>query len=305
MSTIDLTEFDDDGFVLHFGGRTHEVDALTFGNALVSFAEAIRAINQEVNPGFNLEIAIDAVGPGSFRARLKTAKKTLRNLFSVDIPRDIIIGLLTALLWEKVINPDEPPRIIINDDSVIIEHGSDRIVVPREAYEAKARVEANPAVNRHIARAMEVMENDPSVESFGIARGLSDPIPVIEFPRAVFPVIRQSALLRPEEGSRYVDNDAVLSVHKAVFERSTRKWEFIWNGFKISAPILDQTFFDRLEARQVAIKQGDAFKAVLRVHQTVDKMTGNWLNEKYEVVFVGDLLARRPDQIAADFSRGE
>lgn len=304
MNTIDLSTFDDDGFVLHFGGRTHEVDALTFGNALVSIAEAIRAINQEVNPGFALEIAIDAVGPGSFRARLKTAKKTLKNLFSGNIPRDIIIGILSTLLWEKVISPDEPPQIIINDDSVIIEHGSDRIIVPREAYEAKTRIQASPTVNRHIARAMEVMENDPSVESFGIARGLRDPEPVIEFPRSTFPVIRQNALPRPEEGTRYVDQDVVISVHKAVFERSARKWEFIWNGFKISAPILDQTFFDRLEARQIAIKQGDAFKATLRVHQAFDKMTGNWLNEKYEVVSVGDLIVRRPDQITADFSGG-
>lgn len=302
MSTIDLSKFDDDGFVLHFGGRSNEVDALTFGNALVSIAEVIRAINQEVNPGFSLEIAIEAVGPGSFRARLKTMKKTLKNLFSGNVPRDIIIGILSTLLWEKVINPEVPPRITINDDSVIIEHGSDRIIVPREAYEAKGRVEANPAVNRHIARTMEVMENDPSVETFGIARGLSDPEPVIEFPRAVFPVIRQNAQPRPEAGNRYVDQDVVVSVHKAVFERSARKWEFIWNGFRISASILDQTFFDRLEARQIAIKQGDVFKVTLRVHQAFDKMTGNWINEKYEVIAVGEMLARRPDQLTADFS---
>lgn len=304
MYTVDLLEFDDDGFVLHFGGRTNEVDALTFGNALVSIAEAIRAINQQINPGFALEIAIDAVGPGSFRARLKTAKKTLKNLFSANIPRDIIIALLTTFLWEKVISPDEPPKIIVNDNSVIIEHGSDRIIVPREAYDAKAKVEANPTVNRHIARAMEVLEADPSVESFGIAKGLRDPEPVIEFPRWTFAIIRQNASPRPEEGSRYEDHEVVVSVHKAVFERSTRKWEFIWNGFKISAPILDQTFFDRLEARKVAIKQGDAFKATLRVHQIFDKMTGNWLNEKYEVIAVGDLVDRRPDQLSADFSDG-
>lgn len=302
MTTFDLSAFDDDGFVLHFGGRTHEIDALTFGNALVSIAEAVRAINLEVNPGFALEIAIDAVGPGSFRARLKTVKKTLKNLFSGSVPRDIIIGILTTLLWEKVLNPEGPPKIIINDDSVIIEHGADRIVVPREAYEAKKKVEASPAVNRHIAKAMEVLENDPSVESFGIARGLRDPEPVIEFPRWMFPVIRENTMQRPEEGRRFEDKDAVVSVHKAVFERSTRKWEFIWNGFKISAPILDQTFFDRLEARTVAIKQGDAFNAILRIHQTYDKMSGNWINERYEIITVGDLISRRPDQLSVDFS---
>ncbi|MFZ1726706.1 MAG: hypothetical protein WBO29_11040 [Albidovulum sp.] len=302
MTTIDLSAFDDDGFVLHFGGRTHEVDALTFGNALVSIAEAVRAINQEVNPGFALEIAIDAVGPGSFRARLKTAKKTLKNLFSLDIRRDVVIPILCALLYDKVINPDQPPQIIVNDYSVIIEHGADRIIVPRDAYEAKKKVEASPAVNRHIAKAMEVMENDPSVESFGIATGLRDPEPLVEFPRSKFPVIRQNAMPRPEEGSRYEDKDVVVSVHKAVFERSTRKWEFIWNGFKISAPILDQTFFDRLEARTVAIKQGDAFKAVLRIHQTYDKMSGNWINERYEIITVGDLIAQSPHQLSVGFS---
>lgn len=304
MTTIDLSEFNDDGFVLHFGGRTHEVDALTFGNALVSIAEAVRAINQEVNPGFALEIAIDAVGPGSFRARLKTAKKTLKNLFSLDIRRDVIIPILCALLYDKVINPDQPPQITINDDSVIIQHGDDRIIVPREAYDAKKKVEASPAVNRHIAKAMEVMENDPSVESFGIATGLRDHEPLVEFPRSMFAVIRQNASPRPEEGNRHEDKDVVVSVHKAVFERSARKWEFIWNGFRISAPILDQTFFDRLEARTVAIKQGDAFKAVLRIHQTYDKMSGNWINERYEIITVGDLISRRPDQLSVDFSNG-
>lgn len=299
MATIDLTHFGDDGFVLHFGGKSHEVDALTFGNALISLSEAVRAINQEINPGFGLEIAIDAVGPGSFRARLKTAKKSLKNLFSGEIPKDILIALLGAFLWEKVINPQEPPIVIVNDESVIIQHGNDRIIVPREAYEVRERVNSNPTLNRQVARAMETMENDPSIESFGIARDLKDPEPIIELPREVFPIIRENTLPRPEDGKRFIDKDAVISIHKAVFERSLRKWEFIWDGFRISAPILDQSFFDQLEARSIAIKQGDAFTATLRIHQTLDKMTGNWMNEKYEVLIVGDRISRRPDQLSA------
>jgi hypothetical protein len=50
MAIVDLREFDDSSFVLHFGGPTHEVDALTFGSALVSIAGALRAINREINP---------------------------------------------------------------------------------------------------------------------------------------------------------------------------------------------------------------------------------------------------------------
>lgn len=301
MTTVDLRGFDDDGFVLHFGGRTNEVDALTFGNALVSLAEAIRAINHEVNPGYGLEIAIEAVGPGSFRAKLKTAKKSLRNLFSSTSAREIVIALFATFLWEKVISPDEPPRITINSDAVIIEHGSDRIIVPKEAFDHKQRVEKSPAVNRHVAKSMEVLESDPSVTSLGIVRGLRDPEPVIEFPRETFPVIRRNAVPPPEEGHRYEDHEVVLTVHKAVFERSARKWEFVWSGFRISAPIMDQVFFDRLEGREVSIQQGDAFKAVLRVHQAFDRMSETWLNEKYEVIEMGEKISRKPDQTVAGF----
>jgi len=273
----------------------------TFGNALVSLAEAIRAINHEVNPGYGLEIQIEAVGPGSFRARLKTTKKSLRNLFSGASARDVVIALFATFLWEKVISPDEPPRIIIDGEAVIIEHGDDRIIVPKEVFDQKAKVERSSSVNRHVARSMEVLESDPSVTSLGIARGLRDPEPVIEFPREMFPIIRHNAVLPPEEGRRHQDHDAVLTVHKAVFERSTRKWEFVWSGFRISAPIVDQSFFDRLEGREVSLGQGDAFKATLRVHQVFDRMSGTWLNERYEVISVGELVARRPDQSSVAF----
>ena len=236
MATIDLRAFDDQGFVIHFGGDTHQIDAVTFGNALVSIAEALRAINHEVNPGHSIEIAIEAVGPGSFRARLKTIKKSLRNLFSGELARDLIVALLATFLWEKVINPSISPTIIVNDDSVVIEYNGDRIIVPKEAYDQKTKIEKSKPVNQHIARAMDVLENDSSVTSFGIARGLSDPTPVLEIPRSDFSIIRDRTLSEPNEKARHVDHQVVLSIHKAVFERSARKWEFIWNGFRISAP---------------------------------------------------------------------
>jgi hypothetical protein len=73
----------------------------------------------------------------------------------------------------------------------------------------------------------------------------------------------------------------------------------VWNGFRMSAPILDQTSFDRLETRQVSLRQGDAFQVVLRVHQVYDALAGTWLNESYEVMAVGEMIARRPDQSEA------
>ena len=68
MGTIDLRELNSDQIVIHFGGALTSVDAYTFGNSLVSLADTIRAINETINPGQNIEIRLDAVGLGSFRA---------------------------------------------------------------------------------------------------------------------------------------------------------------------------------------------------------------------------------------------
>lgn len=305
MATVDLTVFDDQGFVIHFGGDTHQIDAVTFGNALVSIAEALRAINHEVNPGHSIEIAIEAVGPGSFRARIKTIKKSLKNLFSGDLAHDLVVALLAAFLWDKVISPTEPPVIIVNDDSVIVEHGGDRIIISKEAYEQKQKIERSKAVNHHVNHAMEVLENDSSVTSFGIARKISDPKPVLDIPRSDFALIRQNTLAPTDDKARHVDHQVVLSIHKAVFERSTRKWEFIWNGFRISAPILDQSFFDRLEKREISLKQGDCFTVTLRVHQVYDPFSGQWVNDRYEVLAVGAVVARAAEQQPMRFTDEE
>jgi hypothetical protein len=299
MATIDLREFDDSSFVLHFGGLSHEVDALTFGSALVSIAGALRALNREINPGYSLEVAIDALGAGSFRARLKTEKKSLANLFSTENTANWVIGGLVAILLDRSIFPPERPIIKVSHDMVIVQNGDDRVIIPKEVFDKVPTLERSVEVNQNIAKAMEALENDRSVKSFGITKGMNDPAPLIDIPREVFPVIRQNSERSTDDTKRHYDTEAVLTIHKAVFEKSKRKWEFVWNGFKISAPILDDMFFERLVSREISISQGDAIEATLRVHQVYDKVSEIWINESYEVLRVGALVSRRPEQLDA------
>jgi len=284
---IDLRELSDDGFVVHFGGRFSEVDATTFSRTLLALADAIEAINQEINPGYSVEVVFEAAGAGSFRACLKILKKPLGNLFTADTVRDLIIGLLGAAIWEFAIKPEKPPTIIINTDAVIIEQGDKQIVVPKEAMEAKNRIDKSPAVKKNIARTMEVLSEDQSITSFGFTRAVKDKEPLFEIPRPLFAVIQERAMPLDEDRLRFVEEPASLTVVKAIFERSARKWEFIWNGFKISAPIRDKRFFDSLLRKEITLKHGDTFNAVIRIQQKQDPFSGAWLNESYEVIRVG------------------
>ena len=117
--TIDLRGLDDE-FVIHYGGRLNQVNAYTFANSLIALADSIRATNTVLNPGQDVEIAVEALGQGSFRARIRTTKQSLNNLFSLQgAGTGLIVGLLGNHIWQAA-HPNEPPNIIVNDDSIVL-----------------------------------------------------------------------------------------------------------------------------------------------------------------------------------------
>lgn len=181
---------------------------------------------------------------------------------------------------------------------MIIERGNDRIIVPRAAYDAARSLPNKPAVRAHIAKAMTVVSSDDNVESFGIYRDLKhDSSPLILIPRSDFDRVREIELA-DDPMRRHKDEKATLNVLKAVFQASNRKWEFVWNGVKISAPIEDAVFLTDLLQRRYLIGNGDALEVDLRISQRWDSVSSVWLNDGYAVMKVySHLPATPPDQI--------
>ena len=54
---------------------------------------------------------------------------------------------------------------------------------------------------------------------------------------------------------------------KAVLERGKRKWEFVWRGIKISAPVSDESFYDKFFKHEITIAPGDSLKVKLNILQ--------------------------------------
>lgn len=88
LATVDVRQFGGDTIVVHFGGQLTSVDAYTFANSLVAFADTVRGVNAQINPGQNIEVRLEAVGPGSFKAVIKYVKKGLIGLFA-SAPQNI------------------------------------------------------------------------------------------------------------------------------------------------------------------------------------------------------------------------
>ena len=49
VSTIDLRKLEGNQIVIHFGGSLTSVDAYTFGNSSIAFADMVRSVNGVVN----------------------------------------------------------------------------------------------------------------------------------------------------------------------------------------------------------------------------------------------------------------
>ena len=76
---------------------------------------------------------------------------------------------------------------------------------------------------------------------------------------------------------------------KLVFERGPRKWQFVWNGVKISDAIRSDEFFHKLASREYKFTQGDILDVTMRIHQTRNDISGVWMNTDYEVTEVHGL----------------
>ena len=284
MATIDLRDYsDEEGFVLHFGGRPHEVNTYTFANALVAFSDAYRELHGQVYLGEAIELRLEALAPGSFRGKVKGIRKGLTGLMSGAV-QHVVLPILVTFLYTEYLVPEKEIVVEVSDDHVVSQHGDDRIIVPREAYNQSQKLPSPERVRERIGKTIEAVEEDESVESIGVARTLESPAPMVDIPRKDFSmVVELSAVRESTPTSRVKPEKVVLNILKAVFSDQRRKWDFVWNGVKISAYINDAVFTADIVNRKYTIGTGDAIECILDIDQERDESAGVWLNVGYAV----------------------
>lgn len=284
MLTVNVREFEQ-SFVIFFGTELPRVNAYTLAATLTSFADAARAANAIINPGYEVEVVVEALGAGSFKAKVRTVYRGAANLFSGENLRGIVLGVIASFVYQHTLAPDSEIKVNVTSDEVVIEQGDKRIIVPRDVHDAVQQVTHSPEFRKGVSQVLRAVEEDPSVSSLGFARDLNDPKPPIEIPRDRFFALPEVPEL-PGEDTREIFETADLLVVRAILERSKRRWEFVWNGIRISAPVLDQEFYDRFFAREISLSPGDKLHVRLRVRQRREPDIGIFINENYEVVEV-------------------
>lgn len=283
MATLEIRR-EVDRFVLYFDTPRKEISAYALASALVGLADAVREANATVNPGYQVEVVVEALADGSFKATVKTVFTKARNLFSHQAAQAVIWGIVATHIYEKAIKSDAPPKITVSDTLVVIEIGKDKIVVPKDVYEAKRQLEKSERFNAAVGKVFDAAAADPSVQGVALTEDERKPAQQFIIPRDRFALFQTE---RPvDESKRELIEITQLEISRAVLERGKRRWEFFWRGVKIAAPILDERFFDRFFAHEITIAPGDSLEVALRIVQEKKPDSGIYVNVRYEVVEV-------------------
>lgn len=284
MAELDIRRIED-SFVIHFGGEFGRINAYTLASTLVGIADAAKAANGVLNPGYEIEVLVEALGEGSFLTRIRAVYREAGNLFTGENLRTIVLAVIASFIYDATFGRDAEIVIVTTDQEVVFEQGDTRVIIPREVHEAMEAVRDEPKFRGGVSRAAEAVEGDVMVESFGIS---TDGDPEHEYPpisRDQMPALTGQGPLVDAQ-SRVVEEQTVVRIVRAILERSRRRWEFVWHGVRIAAPITDDQFYDDFIAHRVVIAPGDALEVRLSVRQDLDPGVGIYLNAGYEVVEV-------------------
>ena len=289
MTTIEVRR-EVDRFVLYFDTPRHEVNAYALASALVALADAVREANAAVNPGHLVEVVVEALSDGSFKATVRTVYTKAKILFSHTAVQAIIYGIISTHIYEKGIKTDVPPKITATEDLVTIEIGKDKIIVPKNVYEAKRQLEKSERFNNAVGRIFDAAASDPNVTGIAISEEQGETRPPLVVPRENFAIFQTEREL--DETTREIVEITHLEINRAIMERGRRRWEFFWRGIRIAAPILDDRFFDRFFAHEIMIAPGDSLHVALRIVQEKNRDTGIFVNVRYEIAEVYDHVPR-------------
>ncbi|WP_129125947.1 hypothetical protein [Geomonas oryzae] len=298
MPTVYIPE-NEDSIVLHFGGEFTRINAYTLATALVNIADAAKAANKTLNPGYEIEIVVEAFGPGSFKALVRSIYKSAGNLFSNDLVKGFILGVVTNVFCQYALPPNNEVTVNVGPDEVLIQQGDKKIVVPRAVHDATKQVERNSQFRKGIGQAIKAIETDPAIASFGISRSMAEP-PPFDIPRVQFAAISED-LSQPDADSRDLEEVTDVRIVRAILYKSKRRWEFVWNDIKIAAPVTDDEFYNKFFSRQITIAPGDSLHVRLKIHQKWNQEAGVFVNKSYEVVEVM-IHNPRPSQETLDLN---
>lgn len=281
-----------------YEGQTHQIDVNMLLVTLLNLSEIITEIASKTMPEQQVNIKIRAPKPGSFIIELQLVCEQALNVFAAlfpNIPTGVvslaaIVSIVNDMLGiKKHLGGAKPDDVVESKNGfVTIEKNTRKLEVSKEAYTFYSE---NIKVNGNINKIFTELGENPEIEGFTMEdeNGSTFHANQAEF----FRMAQKNILLDKKEQTLLISKVRIIAI-KVVFDKK-RKWEFIYEGNKISAFITDVDFWSRVD-EGLSFRKGDSFEVDLTIIQELDEETGAFMNQNYEVVLVHKLIPRMEEE---------
>ncbi|MHB1663751.1 MAG: hypothetical protein ACYCT7_00615 [bacterium] len=265
-------------------GNIDQMDINILMTSLLNIANILEEINQNILPDRKLKINISAVEKGSFIINLNLTHKLISNVIDFINNKDIqsvttVLSILTGVLYLKEKLKGKKPQSIEKKDDKIIINGN--ITVNKDIYNIYSK---NKKVNEYIQKTFESITEEPSIDGFTI-----EPVDIdvekFTVSRDEFSDMISENDIFLEEEKIVIKENVKLEIIKLVFDK-TRKWEFVYDGFKISANIEDIEFLDKVSKSIERFGKGDILISNIKIIQIFDENNNVFINKNFTLLKV-------------------
>ena len=273
-----------------YSGDIEEIKANTLLVSLLGYVNLLEEVHSQLNIPKKLNIYINKTEKGSFVVDLNLVLDTIdkiKSLLGDSISLDnvkTIVEISAGLILLKVFLKGEKPEEVKekNGQVVVINGNNEQLILNQTVYQM---AKENELIDKAITQIAEPIANDENIEGFEINDKAGNKVKVdkedIEF------------LLKPnpifEERTRVIEKKNVyLTVIKVVFA-DNRKWEFLYDGRKISAYIKDDEFFTSID--NYSFKKGTKLLCDLEILQVYDTNLDDFVNEEFTITKVHKVIS--------------
>ena len=274
-------------FSIVFGTDENRINAESYGAALCEISNLVSRLTKEDAPGFQLDFHVVSERKGSFIADGQLVPIVVIGLglpvtaANYAAYKTVVSGVVKGVskvleLWKKL-NGKEPKRIEVHGDNATIVSFDGAVI---NLTNSELKVGTDQSVADGLSKMFAKFTQDQELDSIGIHEGrkklvtidrkeFSDLARHVKVIKPTINIIREKAIVYPVRQSFY----------------KNKKNDFIYKGFEIPAKILDEGFWQRIDADEMVAK-ADSFEVILEIEQRLDKTVDAYRNKKYTVVEV-------------------
>lgn len=279
---------------VEFGGNIEEVDISTFYNVILAYTETVKASAKYIDPDIVINTRIKAVKYGCLTVDLSIVGNVIENLFkdpqtslnTINGAVGIASGIYGLVRWfgkhKEVRGYSESNK---NGKVTITASDGAQITVDESVTKVYMMNDKNV---KKVSSSFNDLDSDGDIASISFSDENGEVL--YSATKEEFKTIAEAPLFSPTDTKEIVREHVLVNVQKVVFDlTANNKWDFIYDGFKISARIFDDQFMTK-ELPETSFRVGTTMKVDLVLVQKYSNREKGYVNVEYKIIKVYEVI---------------